>query len=70
MSKLCEIRRAGGDPTRDLWPRLRQRLAAEDRVEVRMPAFTWGMVVAGAVAAALLLLVPEPLRLLAASGLL
>jgi hypothetical protein len=70
MSGLGEIRRASDDPARDLWPRFRERLAAEDRVELRMPAVTWGVIAAGAIAAGVLALVPEPARLLAISGLL
>jgi hypothetical protein len=69
MSQLQEIRRAGSEPPSDLWPRFRERLAA-DRVELRMPAFTWGVAVAAAVGAGVLVLVPEPVRLLAAAGLL
>jgi hypothetical protein len=70
MRQLREIRRAGSEPPSDLWPRFRERLAAGDRVELRMPAFTWGVAVAAAVAAGVLVLVPEPVRLLAAAGLL
>jgi hypothetical protein len=70
MSTLGEIRRTNEGPTRDLWPRVRERLTAEDRVRFRMPALTWPVVVASAIAAGMLIVTPEPARLLAACGLL
>ena len=70
MSGLGELRRASGDPARDLWPRFRERLADGDRVELQIPDVTWGVMAAGIVVAGVLALVPEPARLLAASGLL
>ena len=69
MTMLGDVRRANEGPTRDLWPRLRERLAVDDRVDFRMPAVTWPVVVASAVAAGILIVTPEPARLLAAAGL-
>jgi hypothetical protein len=70
MSGLRDISRVNTDTGRDLWPRFRERLTAPERVMLEMPAVTWGIVAAGLVSAAVLALVPEPARLLAASGLL
>ena len=69
MTTLGDIRRMHEGPTRDLWPRLRERLAVDGRLELRMPPVTWPVVAAGALAAGILLVTPEPARLLAACGL-
>ncbi|MGH7894427.1 MAG: hypothetical protein ACREQL_07145 [Candidatus Binatia bacterium] len=70
MSALDMIRRASEDPTRDLWPQVRARLAADDRVEIRLPAVTWPAATAMAAMIAMLVVIPEPARFLAACGLL
>ncbi len=71
MSVLDTIRRASDGPVRDLWPWLRERLEeADGRVEIRLPAITWQETTAMAAAAAMLIVVPEPARFLAACGLL
>jgi hypothetical protein len=69
MSTLDVIRRGTPDPPHDLWPRLRARLAErEDLVPVQIPALGWSGMAALAAAAATLLVVPDPLAFLAASG--
>jgi hypothetical protein len=68
MNALDMIRRASEGPRPDLWPRVRTRLA--ERVEIRLPALTWPAATAMAAALAMLVLVPEPVRFLAACGLL
>jgi hypothetical protein len=70
MTTLGKIRRTDDRPAPDLWPRFRERLAAGDRVDLRMPPVTWPVVMAGAIAAGILIITPEPARLLAACGLL
>ncbi|HEY8518419.1 MAG TPA: hypothetical protein VIS07_23140 [Candidatus Binatia bacterium] len=65
--------RAATPPPPDLTPRLRARLRelkANERVTLELPEFGWGWRLAALVAVATPLLVPEPLRFLAASGLL
>jgi hypothetical protein len=57
-------------PSHDLWPRLRVRLADDERVALRLPALGWREGAALAVALAILVVVPDPLRLLAVSGIL
>lgn len=72
MSTIRSIRQASCAPRRDLLPLLRARLAAaqsEDRVHLELPAFTWPWRVAALAAACVPFVVPEPLRFLAASGL-
>ncbi len=69
MRTLGLIRHAT-PPPRDLWPRLRARLAADERVRLRLPPLGWREAAALAVALAIVLVVPDPLRFLAASGLL
>lgn len=73
--RMRELIRAGTPPpAHDLWPRLRARLAeradADERVTLELPAFTWSWRLVAAAAVALPLLVPDPLRFLAAAGLL
>lgn len=60
---------AAAPPPRDLWPRLRARLAAADeRVTLDLPAFDWRWRVAAAATAATPFLVPHPVRFLTATG--
>jgi hypothetical protein len=70
MSALDMVRRASEVPTRDLWPRVRGRIAADDRVEIRLPAITWPAATAMAAVIGMLVVVPEPARFLAACGML
>ena len=70
MTTLGTIRRTNAGSGPDLWPRFRERLAAGDRVDLRMPPVTWEVVMASAVAAGMLVVTPDPVRLLAACGLL
>jgi hypothetical protein len=70
MRTLGLVQHAAGEPGRDLWPRLRERLADDDRVELRLPAFTWTVGLAVAAAAATVCAVPEPIRFLSAVGVL
>jgi hypothetical protein len=71
MRTLGLIRSASSEPPRDLWPRLRARLREEEEI-VRLlpPALGWREASALAVALGTLLLVPDPLGFLVASGLL
>lgn len=68
------IRTASRAPAHDLLPRLRAALAAtsrdDDQLQLDLPPFTWPWRVAALVAACVPFVVPEPLRFLAASGLL
>lgn len=67
---MLRLIRAATPPPRDLWPRLRARLAAEDeRITLEMPAFTWPWRLAAAATAATPFFVPQPVRFLTASGL-
>jgi len=64
---------AGGRAQPSLWPRLRARLAEEEArewVTLRVPPLTWRAAAAMAAAVAVLAVVPEPLRFLAAFGML
>lgn len=71
MRTLALIRAAARRHEPDLWPRLAARIAAaEERVAVELPAFTWRWQLVALGAAALPFLVPEPVRFLVASGLL
>lgn len=72
MPTIRDIRHASRAPRRDLLPLLRARLDAardDDRVRIELPAFTWPWRVAALAAACVPFVVPEPLRFLAASGL-
>jgi len=70
MRTLGLIRTGTPEPPRDLWPRMRARLrAAEERVRLDLPAFSWRWRLIAAAAVVLPLVVPEPLRFLSASGL-
>jgi hypothetical protein len=69
------IHAATPEPAHDLWPRLRERLRehdapADEHVPLVVPEFTWRWRLVAAAALVLPLLVPEPLRFLAAAGLL
>jgi hypothetical protein len=68
MRTLGLIRRATPSPPHDLWPRLRARLADDERIALRLPALGWREAAAVAVALGILVVVPDPLRFLAASG--
>ena len=60
-------------PRHDLWPLLRSRLAAleeDNPVQLVFPSFTWPMAAALTVIILILVTVPNPLRLLAAIGIL
>lgn len=73
MRTLGIVRNAARAPRRDLLPVLRARVAdsrTNDRVRLELPAFTWPWRLAALVAAGVPFVVPEPLRFLAASGLL
>jgi len=71
MRTLGVIRATTPAPRRDLWPRLRARVAAdEERVSLDLPAFGWRWGAAVALATGVLALVPEPLRFLTSAGLL
>ena len=70
MRTLGLIRTATPPPARDLWPRLRARLRDGDRVHLRLPALGWREATAVAVVLGTLVVVPDPLRFLAACGLL
>ena len=70
MPTLDLIRSGTPAPDRDLWPRVRARLGDEEQVTLRLPAMGWLEVAALAVAVGTLALVPDPLRLLTAGGLL
>ena len=69
MSTLGKIRPTVDEPVRDLWPTLRARLATEDDLTLRIPPVTWPVIAAAATAVVVLVLSPEPVRLLAACGL-
>jgi len=67
------IRAASRAHEPDLWPVRRARLAegrAGERVMLELPAFTWPWRLVAATAVAIPFFVPEPVRFLAASGLL
>ena len=67
------IRRAHGVEARNLWPRLAARLreeAATELVRLRLPPLTWRVAVAVVAAVVTLAVVPEPVRFLAAFGML
>jgi len=68
MRMLGLIRRATPPPSHDLWPRLRARLADDERIALRLPALGWREAAALAVAVGVLVIVPDPLRFLAVSG--
>lgn len=73
MRTIGLIRAAARPHEHDLLPRLRARMAVretKDRVRLELPAFSWPWRIATAAAAAVPFLVPEPVRFLAASGLL
>lgn len=73
MRTIGLIRAAAHGHERDLLPRLRARLATarlDERVRLELPAFSWPWRLATVVAASVPFLVPEPVRFLAASGLL
>jgi len=65
---LGQIRRATPPPPYDLWPRLRARPADDERIALRLPALGWREAAALAVALGVLVVVPDPLRFLAVSG--
>lgn len=72
MRAVALIRNASRSPRCDLLPRLRARLAggpADGRVHLELPAFSWPWRIAALAAACVPFVVPEPLRFLAASGL-
>jgi hypothetical protein len=72
MRTIGLIRAAAGEE-RDLLPRLRARLAttrADEPVRLELPQFTWSWRLAALGAASLPFVVPDPVRFLAASGLL
>jgi len=64
------IRSATPAPDHDLWPRLRDGLGSDDHVTLRLPSIGWLEAAALGVAIGTLALVPDPLRVLAAGGLL
>jgi hypothetical protein len=70
MRTLGLIRRGTPGPSRDLWPRLRARLADDDVVALRVPAIGWLEAAAIAVVVGTIALVPDPVRFLSACGLL
>ena len=70
MRTLGLIRHATLAPAHDLWPRLRARIADDDRVALRVPALGWRGAAALAVAFGILVAVPDPFHFLAASGIL
>ncbi len=70
MRTLRLIRTATPTPPHDLWPRLRARLHDDELVRLPVPTLGWREATAMAVALATLLVVPDPLRFLVASGLL
>jgi len=75
MRTRARIRAATPPPAHDLWPRLRARLRAHDApadepVPLELPRFTWRWALVAAGAAAVPLLLPEPLRFLTAAGVL
>jgi hypothetical protein len=70
MRTLGLIRRGTPGPSRDLWPRLRARMADDDVVALRVPAFGWLEATAIAVVVGMIALVPDPVRFLSACGLL
>jgi len=70
MPTLDLIRSRTPGPDRDLWPRVRARLDDEEHVTLRLPAMGWLEVAALAGAVGTLAVVPDPLRLLTAGGLL
>lgn len=68
MNLRRALRETDSQRSRDLWPALRTRLAADDVVELRLPPVTWPVMAATAAAIGTLLLVPEPIRFLTAFG--
>lgn len=73
MRTIGAIRSAARAPRRDLLPRLREHLDrahADDHVRIELPEFSWPWRLAALAAACVPFVVPEPLRFLAASGLL
>jgi len=65
------IRSATPEPPLDLMPRLRARLRDDDEVvRLRLPTLGWREATAVAVVLGTLVVVPDPLRFLAACGLL
>ena len=62
---------ASHDPRVDLWPRLRARLTETEETEwvkLRFPPLTWRVGAALATTLGTLMVIPEPLRFLAAFG--
>jgi hypothetical protein len=73
MWTIGVIREASRAPRRSLLPHLRARLdraLEDDRVRIELPAFSWPWRVAALAVVSVPLLVPDPVRFLAASGLL
>jgi hypothetical protein len=71
MRTLGVIQRGSPEPPCDLWPRLQVRLRDEgEAVRVPLPALGWREAAALAAALGTLAIVPDPLRFLAASGIL
>jgi hypothetical protein len=73
MRTIGIVRTAARAPRCDLLPRLRAGLAlpqADERVQLALPAFTWPWRIAALAAVCVPFVVPDPLRFLAASGLL
>jgi hypothetical protein len=70
MPTLDLIRSASPAPDRDLWPRVRARLDDEEHVTIRLPVMGWLEAAALAIAVGTLAVVPDPIRLLTAGGLL
>lgn len=63
------LMRAAAPPDRDLWPRLRARLRADDdRLTLELPAFGWRWRLAAAATAVTPFLVSHPVRFLTATG--
>ena len=73
MRTVGIVRAAARAPARDLLPLLHANLARpalDDRVQLELPEFTWPWRIAALAAVCVPFVVPEPLRFLAASGLL
>ena len=71
MPTLGLIRRGTPTPPGDLWTRLEARRRERDElVHVAMPSIGWGELAAVAALLAIVVVVPDPLGFLVASGML
>jgi hypothetical protein len=70
MRTLGLIRAAAPEPPSEVWPRLRARLADDERVRLQLPAIGWRDAMALTVTLGTLAVVPDPVHFLTVCGLL